>query len=63
MRDTDLCVTFSSSFIQLSLLEVWTMSSAAIPSQAELKANKVPLGWRDQCSSYVLTCITNAQRF
>ncbi|PAV24335.1 7 NADH dehydrogenase 1 beta subcomplex [Pyrrhoderma noxium] len=30
------------------------MSSPAIPSQAELKANKVPLGWRDQCSSLLI---------
>ncbi|EJD00783.1 uncharacterized protein FOMMEDRAFT_157890 [Fomitiporia mediterranea MF3/22] len=30
------------------------MASATTASQSELKANKVPLGWRDQCSSLLI---------
>ena len=31
-----------------------TMTSSTTASQTELKAAKVPVGWRDQCSAYVL---------
>ncbi|KAI5119622.1 hypothetical protein M0805_007886 [Coniferiporia weirii] len=30
------------------------MTASATASQTELKANKVPLGWRDQCSSLLV---------
>ncbi|KAI0352535.1 hypothetical protein OH77DRAFT_795249 [Trametes cingulata] len=30
------------------------MTSATTASQAELKAAKVPLGWRDQCSALLI---------
>lgn len=29
------------------------MTSSTAASQTELKAAKVPIGWRDQCSAYV----------
>lgn len=33
------------------------MPSSHAASQEELKAAKVPLGWRDQCSAYVLSLL------
>ncbi|KAF9487823.1 hypothetical protein BDN71DRAFT_1478372 [Pleurotus eryngii] len=30
------------------------MASSTTASQTELKANKVPLGWRDQCSALLI---------
>ncbi|KAL4261432.1 NADH dehydrogenase [ubiquinone] 1 beta subcomplex subunit 7 [Pleurotus pulmonarius] len=30
------------------------MASSTTASQNELKANKVPLGWRDQCSALLI---------
>ncbi|KAI0031559.1 B18 subunit of NADH:ubiquinone oxidoreductase [Vararia minispora EC-137] len=30
------------------------MSSSATASQEELKAHRVPLGWRDQCSALLI---------
>ena len=33
------------------------MVSAHTASQEELKAAKVPVAWRDQCSAYVSLCV------
>jgi len=31
-----------------------TMAASTTASQTELKANRVPVGWRDQCSSLLI---------
>ncbi len=38
------------------------MTSSTTASQTELKAARVPLGWRDQCSAYVYSLVAVAAR-
>ena len=37
------------------------MSSTTTASQEELKAHRVPLAWRDQCSAYVIAAYSYAE--